>query len=1474
MLCAYTVNRKRVKARGRGTRIKDKMKNVTCKRRRGAEWVMALVVACAGMLATGQEQQVAQTGGAAKGQELRQDPLVTVGTLKSGLRYIIRPTKEPAGRGSVRLRVGVGSLYENEQNTGFSHLLEHMVFNGSRNYKRGELIPVMQKLGLGFGGDANAYTSLLETVYMLDLPDLKEKTVDTALTIMRDFADGATLEDEAIEKERGIVISELKARDSAELRAHVSFLGHLTEGTRLAEFLPIGKEEVLRHGSPELVRQHYRNFYVPEKMTLVLTGDFDPREAEGWVKKHFEGMQERTAPTRPDIGQLREPQKKAKIIPNDEKADVSLFISVVKPYREKPDTAQQRAEELPINLACAMLERRMRRLTHEAGCPFTQAATEHQDLYETAEVSALAITARPEKWRDALQAGVQELRRAMSYGFTDDELKEATDALLSNLQQACATWETATAPAMADRLVQEVGEKKALTDAQENQRVLLSAVQRILQEPDLCRRTLVEAFDLEGARLALIGQIPKDATEDALGEEFFDKALKEPVQKKEESALKPFAYETIGMPGAVLRREPWEDLGVTAVTLSNGVKVNLKPVDFRKGTIAVTAAVDGGLLALPAIPGLANMTSAVMNHGGLQEHSRDELERLMAAKQVTLDFAMTPTRFLFSGSTSPQDLELQCKLLAAAILYPGYREEGERLLRRNLDNEYRELTTTPKGALVTQSGRTIFGNNPLFTVPKREELEARSTEEVQRAMAPLLGKNYTEVTLVGDFDVEATLPILERTFGAMPQRLTEPADISPAKRQVETKPWGERLSVPYSTKLDKTIVARVHAAGNGRDQRRNRRLNVLASVLRNQMLNGLRATLGESYSPKVQVRTNDDFDNMALITAISYGVKRNHGIVSSALESICNGIGQGNISDDEFQLAIRPFLATVHKQLASPDYWESNLIDLQSNPERRALLRDVVKDVESITAEEIRALGREIFGKDCQADLFYVVPEGAEEPLPSAPAESPTAPLVQEPPAPAPGEYAVLISADSASMPDWKSVAQALLDKYPGATLCVLPNLSEQACTEALRKARPRYAAAVLRPQEVTRAVTNALHRAARNVDNDPYGDCIWGIVTGYEAEDALRIAQGRGTIVLNRLLTVAQPDHERFEQSYCMSEKQGCPITERNGNATTTILDASTPEGKEALQDGLQDRFAYRLATQNPQLLITATPSTPFNLEMPLCKGLIFPSENRFYSVGCQHLIAFSSARQPAMEGKTGALQSLTEAMHFPAIEPDAHERVWLALGTGAMGDARGSRQSMVITAVSGYGCHQFVGFTIPSWYGEMAANLLHFFLDHTDDTTLAQAVFLANQLLIARTISLNPRLMQVHLNGQTIDAEFQRDMLASGVRTTSEQARDAAGLVLERDALVFYGDPARPAIVSSSHQRAPLTVARQKNGFARLTANRDFSGPAALPLPTQESPEMELPQGAVKVANFLLFPNLTLKKDESLPEEKRENF
>lgn len=908
---------------------------------------------------------------------LQKDSQLVCGRLENGLSYMIRPTKEPAGRASVRLHVKTGSLNETSDVSGVSHFLEHLVFNGSRHYKRGEVIPVMQKLGLGFGGDANAYTSFLETVYMLDLPNLKEETVETALTIMRDFADGATLEDDAVEHERGIVVSELKARDSASYRAMVGALGQLLEGTRIVSFMPIGSEEVIRSVPAEKVREYYRTNYVPERMTFIVTGDVKPEEAEQWIRRHFSDMKKAAAPDNLNIGQLSDVGSAEAIFENPETASVNISMSVVDAARLDPDSMEKRVREFPLKLAMAMLNTRFGRMAKQQDSPFMTAGVGRETLFDAADSFELSTVSSPDQWRQAMARAEQEIRKAAQFGFQKAELRECVASLVQASQRSIDSWDTVSANAVAQALVASLGSREIFTSPQEDRRVLGLALQQVLSDPDVCRRALAAAFDESRVKLTMSGCVPQGVTKEDL-RAAFEESRRVEVKKDAEAENLRFAYERIGEPGSIVSKKLLEDVGVTMVTLSNGVRVNLKPIDFDKGRVAVRVHVNGGARRLAAVPGLAAVAGSVMGRGGLEAHSMDDLERLMAGRNVSLGVGIDERFFTYSGYTNAADLELQCNLLAAAILYPGFRPEGETMLRRNLDSFYRKLLSTPAGAYSFQAPRLLFGEDSRFTVPTKEQVCALGVKDVKKVVGSCLQSGAMEVSIVGDFSVEEVLPVLERTFGAMPQRQETFSGAEDESCRVELRPWGQREFLRYDTELDKTVVTQVRPAGDGMDRHRNRRLQVLASIVRSKLFDGIRAELGESYSPTVRVETNSDFRNAALITTSSAGVKGNRVKVNTAMDMILADIGKGHITEADFDCAIRPAIAQAEKSLRSSDFWLASISRLQSEPDSLVLLRDMAEDLRSVTLEEIQELAKEIFGSQ-SVNHYFTVPKDYDE---------------------------------------------------------------------------------------------------------------------------------------------------------------------------------------------------------------------------------------------------------------------------------------------------------------------------------------------------------------------------------------------------------------------------------------------------------------------------------------------------------------
>ncbi|MBR5213866.1 MAG: insulinase family protein, partial [Akkermansia sp.] len=1265
--------------------------------------VMAGAATCAYAQAPAPAEEVQQAAATAQAMtpeqalQLQQDPQLVVGKLHNGLTYMIRPTKEPAGRASVRLFVQTGSLDENEETSGISHFLEHMVFNGSRSFKRGELIPAMQRLGLGFGGDANAYTSLQHTVYMLDLPNQNPETVNFAFTIMRDFADGATLEDEALDHERGIIVSELKSRDSESYRAMISTIDQLTEGTRISKYMPIGSEDVIKNAPYELFREYYKKHYVPERMTLIVTGDFEVATAEKWIRNHFVSMPKAENPEHPSLGTLTNTGRTVRVLPVKEQATVSISSATVTPYTAEPDTLVKRIKDMPLQLACAMVNRRLSRIAQQADSPFNSASVGSEVFFNTAEAFSLSVTAAPEKWQPALNRAEQELRKAIQYGFEEHEFTEVLSGIAADLTHSIETWDSTTADKMASYLINAVGDKLVHTSPQEDLRIFQMAVQLIAQNPDCCRAALEQAYNAAASKLTATGSIPADMTAETL-EAAFDAANQVAVEKPELRAAKPFAYDNIGEPGKIVKKDHIADLDITTLTLSNGIKVNLKRTDYRKGALTVSAAVDGGNLKMPLIPGLNMVAGSVVGLSALEAHDLDELKRIMLGHNVDLNFGMGDTRMSYSGGTTEEDLELQCKLIVAGIMHPAFRQEAIAMIHRRLPGMYQQLQTTPEGAYSLHSAKALYGSDIRFTVPAREQVEAITAEQVKAAVEPFFQKGAMEVTLVGDFDIEKALPIIERTFGAMPARNPEFTQLTPEQSTVNFQPWGQEEFFRYPTNLDKTLVVQVRPAGNGKDVKHTRRLRVLTSIARAKLFDGIRAKMGETYSPSVSISAAPDMDNAATIITASAGVKRNRKLVNDAMMEILDAVGRGEITEDDFQCAIRPIIASSEKSLRQNSFWCGALADLQSDPEKIEQIRNLVDDFKSITLEEIQQLAKDIFGNR-NVNCYYTVPEDytpadEEQPAPAA-EETPIAKV-----APTVEDYTVVTTETTAQDPEWAAVADALVAKYPGAQKVVIPALTEESLTEALRSTGARYAGIVVKPEEVGRDTINHMHRAARKVDDDVWGDCIWGIVTGYSAEDAMRIAKEDKPLVIKRMLGTTNVGWHHFDYSYCITDWTNSPILEQTGGVepTTTTYDESTEKGKDLLENGFQSLFAERLGNGAPQMVVTSSHATQFNLEMPFSRGLIFPYGNRFYQLPAGEMYDFGRPLSNALRGNTEQLAQLAEKKKDSAINPDGQTRVWIAAGNCLFGDAHNSPHSMAVTALSAYTCNQVVGYTVPS--------------------------------------------------------------------------------------------------------------------------------------------------------------------------------
>ena len=367
--------------------------------------------------------------------DLPADPAIRYGRLGNGLRYAIRENDTPPNVASVRLVFNVGSLAEAEDQRGLAHFIEHMAFNGSTDVPEGEMVPLLERHGLEFGPDTNAFTGYETVGYQLDIPEVDEETVDTALFLMRQTASELLMDSEAIDRERGVILSEERYRNTPIRRWNNALWRFRLPDTIVPDRDAIGTVEVIETAPRERLVDYYENFYTPERAMLVVVGDIDPDVIEAKIADEFAGWEQPDDPRGdPDVGTVSEERPLSVGYFHDPEIYTIFTVDAVRPHEPVLDTAQSRFENNLANLGDAILSRRFATLTSSGTSPLIQASANHTSDFDVADRATVLAIMRPDQWQEGVAVVEQELRRAIEHGFTEAELAEQEESSDDDVQ--------------------------------------------------------------------------------------------------------------------------------------------------------------------------------------------------------------------------------------------------------------------------------------------------------------------------------------------------------------------------------------------------------------------------------------------------------------------------------------------------------------------------------------------------------------------------------------------------------------------------------------------------------------------------------------------------------------------------------------------------------------------------------------------------------------------------------------------------------------------------------------------------------------------------------------------------------------------------------------------------------------------------------------------------------------------------------
>jgi zinc protease len=884
------------------------------------------------------------------------DSNIVFGVLPNGMKYALLKNSTPKDSVVLRMRFAVGSFAEADDQRGLAHFLEHMAFNGSTHVPEGEMIKLLERKGLAFGADTNASTGFDETIYKLDLPNASDDLIDTGLMLMRETGGNLTIDPAAVDRERGIILSERRARDTYQLRSLIDQLDFQMKGMSVANRIPVGTEEVIKTAPAARLRDLYDRYYRPERATLVMVGDFDPAAVEAKIKARFADWKGRgPAGADPEIGNVDYQRAAAADDFVDPAIQDSVTIASFKPWVDEPDTKAKRARKLAEDVGEAIVSRRLAKIALNEDSPILTGYFSDAEGWKTFDQITVGAVAKEGAWKEALALAEQEQRRAVEHGFTQAEVDEQLANRRTALKNAVAGVTTRRSDGLADALI-AAADGDFVFVRPETSQMLFDAT-----APSLTAAAVTAAFQtrMTGLSAPLARVTAKKPIEGGTAAILADlqASTKVAVAAPAEAANATFAYDSFGTPGKIVSDERVDDLAIRRIRFANNVMLNIKTTDFQKDKVMLSLRVDGGnLLATRDDPTKVSLAGSMVL-GGLEAHSVDELRSVLAGKTVSPSFGAGTDAFGGSALTSREDFALQAKLMAAFLTHPGYRPDGLALIRRVLPQQYAANDATPAAVLGRDVGGILANDDPRSQTPPLEKLMALDWAQLKPVVADSFAHGAIEIGVVGDIDEQAAIDAIAATFGALPERRAAFDPRTDARIRQFATDRSERTLI-HKGPAEQAELRVYWPARDDSDLAEAMQLTLLSRAMQLMLTEELREKLGESYSPGAAASLSDEFPGYGHLFAASNVDYKDLATTRAAIFAIAKELREKPVDPDLLDRARRPLLEAMVKSRRENSYWLNYVAEAASHADRLDRSRKGIGEVEAATPAELQALAK------------------------------------------------------------------------------------------------------------------------------------------------------------------------------------------------------------------------------------------------------------------------------------------------------------------------------------------------------------------------------------------------------------------------------------------------------------------------------------------------------------------------------------
>ncbi len=902
------------------------------------------------------------------------DPNIRMGKLDNGMIYYIRKNAKPEKRVEMRLAVNAGSILENDDQQGLAHFCEHMCFNGTKNFPHAELVNTIERMGIRFGADLNAYTSFDETVYMLKVPTDQADLIEKGFQILEDWAHQVTLDGKEIDKERGVILEEWRLGLGADDRMRKKSFPVIFKDSKYADRIPIGKPEVLKTFKHETLRQFYKDWYRPNLQAVVIVGDIDVDQMEKKIKEHFSGIQNPANAPERKVFDLQPNKEPLISIETDEEATNNTVMFFYKHPKKYIETIEDFKMLLMQDLFTSIINSRLEEIGQKPDCPFIYAGTQYGEFLARTKDAYLGYAVSKENQVDkSLETVMTENQRVKQFGFTPTEFERQKTEILKRYEKNAKEFDKMESGNLAMEYVYNFLAKSPIPGAQKE----FEFAKKYLPEIKLDEVNALAKEWITDDNLVMMITAPK---KDGIKVPSKEDVLKI-IDNVKLAKLTPYEDKQNDAPliaklpegSKLVSRVENKDLGYVEFTFENGTHAILKQTDFKNNEIQFSGYTLGGTSLSKTEDVLNAMyASSIIEECGLGQFSKSDLKKKLAGKDVEITPYIQDLKQGFSGKVAPADLETMLQLLYMYFTDIRKDDEAFKAFISKLKSQFMFISSNPQYAFFDKFTKIVTQNDPrTILIPTEEQLQSVTLDKsVQFFKECFDNANGFKFFFVGNINEKEALPLIQKYVGGLPSMKTTETwkDVAPKF------PTGIVNETVYKGKDEKGFVGMAWNSAYQWSPENNIKTNQLMKILDIMLRENVREKEGGTYG--IQARIDyDKYPKQEESVTIIFGCDPNKQdklskVVLKQMEILMKkGPSEENLNKVKEQL-IRERETDVKKN----NWWIRKIENLYYYDDPKTSLDKFNEMVNAVNANDIKELANKYFSMSNYVKV-YLKPE-------------------------------------------------------------------------------------------------------------------------------------------------------------------------------------------------------------------------------------------------------------------------------------------------------------------------------------------------------------------------------------------------------------------------------------------------------------------------------------------------------------------